>query len=255
MAVLLSVICLGVQLPLFVGDSPPADTVAIRIMTANVYLGQADADGIVATATANADLLAVQELTSEEADRMSKAGVDRTFPFHALDTRDYASGVGLWSRYPIVESHRVSGYKLAMVSARIRVDGVMANPTLIVGHLSGPWPQPIDNWINELGSLRRTMQSSSELGDGGCVAIAGDFNATLDMRPFRRLLSGGYRDAAEQAGASLTPTYPANSWVPPFMAIDHVLTSGCQATSAEVAGLPGSDHRALLVTVDVPRNR
>ncbi|WP_181428512.1 endonuclease/exonuclease/phosphatase family protein [Mycolicibacterium moriokaense] len=224
-------------------------------MTANVYLGQADPDAIVATATTNADLLAVQELTPEEADRISKAGVGRTFPFHALDARDYASGVGLWSRYPIVESHRVSGYELAMVSALIHVDGVTTNPTVVVAHLSGPWPQPIDDWEGDLERMRGTVQQVSGEANGGCVAVAGDFNSTLDMKPFRTILGKGFRDGVEQAGAGFMPTYPGNSKVPPFMAIDHVLTSQCQATSAEVATLPGSDHRALLVTVDVPRNR
>ena len=33
------------------------------------------------------------------------------------------------------------------------------------------------------------------------MIVAGDFNSTTDMRPFRALLRNGYRDAAEQSGA------------------------------------------------------
>ncbi len=37
--------------------------------------------------------------------------------------------------------------------------------------------------------------------------LAGDFNATLDHVEFRRVLDGGYRDAADAVGAGLHPTW------------------------------------------------
>jgi endonuclease/exonuclease/phosphatase (EEP) superfamily protein YafD len=253
LAVLVTVVSIVIQLPLFIGDKSDAYGVHLRIMTANVYLGQADAESVVATAIASADVLGVEELTPEEVERMGKAGLDRVFPYRALDARDYASGGGLWSRYPITESHHIDGYKLAMVSARIRIDSVAVNPTVVVAHLSGPWPQPIDDWVGDLKRMRGTMQQVSGAADGGCVVVAGDFNSTLDMRPFRNMLGEGFRDGVEQAGAGFMPTYPGNSKVPPFMAIDHVLTSRCTATSAQIVGLPGSDHRGLVASVAIPR--
>jgi hypothetical protein len=54
--------------------------------------------------------------------------------------------------------------------------------------------------------------------------VAGDFNATRDVGEFRRLLRDGYRDAAEQSGAGLTRTHPADIWLPPVFAVDHILT-------------------------------
>jgi hypothetical protein len=48
------------------------------------------------------------------------------------------------------------------------------------------------------------------------VILAGD--------EFRRLLRDGYRDSAGQAGAGLTRTHPADIFLPPLLAVDHVLT-------------------------------
>jgi len=41
------------------------------------------------------------------------------------------------------------------------------------------------------------------------LVVAGDFNATRDHRQFRDLWnSTGYRDAGDDSGAGLMPTYP-----------------------------------------------
>lgn len=253
LAVALSVAVVAVESPLFVAGEPPADSSPIRVLTANIYLGQADPDQLVERARAeNADVVALQELTPEAVERLSAAGMDTTFPYHSLDARPYASGVGLWSRFPITSARNIPGFELAMVSARIAVDGVRADPTIVVAHVSGPWPQPVDDWRRDMTKLPATMAEMSAASQGGCVVVAGDFNATYDMRAFRDLLTGGYRDGAEQAGAGFTPTYPANTSLPPLIAIDHVITNRCAATSARVVPLTGSDHRALLSTIEVP---
>jgi endonuclease/exonuclease/phosphatase (EEP) superfamily protein YafD len=74
------------------------------------------------------------------------------------------------------------------------------------------------------------------------------------MRSFRGLLRNGYRDAAEQSGAGIKPTFPADSWLPPFIAIDHILTRSCTATSLRTIKIPGSDHRGLAATVMIARS-
>ena len=74
------------------------------------------------------------------------------------------------------------------------------------------------------------------------------------MRPFRNLLRSGYRDAAEQSGAGIEPTFPANWRLPPFIAIDHILSRSCTATSLRTIKIPGSDHRGLAATVMIPRS-
>lgn len=249
----LTIASVAVELPLFTRDFESAGGVQVRVMTANIYLGQADANSIVETANSRADILAVQELTPEAVNRLAAAGLDKTFPYHSLDAREYASGVGLWSRYPIPESKRISGYKLAMVGARLQIPGVDANPAIIVAHLPGPWPQPIDGWNEDLKKLPDTMREAANSAPGGCAMVAGDFNSTPDMQPFRDLFHDGYRDATEEAGGGIAATYPGNSWVPPVLAIDHVLTHQCNATTVDVVDLPGSDHKGLITTIEIPR--
>jgi endonuclease/exonuclease/phosphatase family metal-dependent hydrolase len=84
--------------------------------------------------------------------------------------------------------------------------------------------------------------------------LAGDFNATLDHSPLRGLLGRGYDDAAEITGDGLRPTWPAaDAWRPP-VTIDHVLVSGGIGVQRyETFTVSGSDHRALLAHVVVPR--
>jgi hypothetical protein len=74
-------------------------------------------------------------------------------------------------------------------------------------HLVGPWPQEIDEWRQEIERFPATLNDVAERADSGCVIVAGDFDSTPNMRPFRDLLGDGYRNPAEQAGAGMVPTF------------------------------------------------
>ena len=143
---------------------------------------------------------------------------------------------------------------MAFISAQVRVTGVSMNPTVVVAHIPGPWPYPIDDWRRDLDRLPTTLREIAERADRGAVIVAADVNSTTDMRPFRALLHDGYRDAAEQSGAGIKPTFPADTRLPPLVAIDHILTRDCAATSLHTLAIPGSDHRGLVVTVTVPQS-
>ena len=149
---------------------------------------------------------------------------------------------------------RIEGYTFALVSAQIRVAGISIDPTVVVVHLPAPWPQPIDGWRRDLDRLPVTLLEVAEQTDGGSVIVAGDLNSTTDMRPFRALLRNGYRDAAQQSGAGIEPTFPGNWPLPPFIVIDDILTRSCTATSLRTIKIPGSDHRGLAATVMIPRS-
>lgn len=72
------------------------------------------------------------------------------------------------------------------------------------------------------------------------------------MRQFRDLLTDGYRDAVEQTGSGLAPTFPADTWLPPVITIDHALTRNAVASSIMAIDVAGSDHRSLLANISVP---
>ena len=249
-AAAVTIATVAVQLPWYV-RSAAGPGVGVRLMSANLRYGRADADAVVSMARDHADILAVQELTSEKADLMSAAGVDEAFPYKALRACDGPAGVGIWSRYPISTSDTDDDFWLGLVSTTVHIPEVTAEATIVVTHLSTPWPDPIAGWRTDLRRMAEKLPQLAESADGA-VMVAGDFNATRDIREFRRLLRNGYRDAAEQAGAALlTRTHPADIWLPPVFALDHILTHGCRATSVRTRSVPGSDHRALIAGIIV----
>ncbi len=253
LAAILCLVLIGIQAPRYLGpDKVAMPTVAIRVLTANLGLGQADPRAIVALAVQSADVLSVQEMTPEAAAGLSAAGLEATFPHRIIDPRELAGGIGVWSRYPIVDAGPIGGYTLSMLRARLRVPGVVNDPIVVAVHFAAPWVQSIDYFRQDIAQFPATQQQLAHIAGAGAVIVAGDFNSTYDMRPFRELLTDGYRDAAEQAGAGLTRTYPSKPWRPPVIGIDHVLVRNCSASSAWTVVLPGSDHRGLLATVDLP---
>lgn len=126
--------------------------------------------------------------------------------------------------------------------------------TVIAAHMSAPGDTPLNSWRDDLTRLGATLRDIAASA-GGPVWLAADLNATPDNLDFHRLLHGGYDDAARQAGAGLTRTYPSDArLLPPVFAIDHMLTHGCRATSVRTLHIPGSDHRALAAAVVLPRH-
>lgn len=252
-AIGLTVVGVAVQAPLYLHTTARrAPDVDIRVMSANLHDGNADPDPLVRSARERADVVALQELTPDEAGRLSRAGLDAAFPYRRLDPRDDAGGAGVWSRFPISESRGIGGYTFALLSAQIRIAGAQKDVTVVVAHVAGPWPRPIDNWRRDMSRLPATLSAAGEQAGTGSVIVAADLNSTTDMRPFRALLDNGYLDAAEQAGAGIRPTFPADSRLPPFVAIDHILTRNCAATSLRTLPNPGSDHRGLVATISIP---
>ncbi len=109
-------------------------------------------------------------------------------------------------------------------------------------------PGELDVWRTELGRLRAYAERR---GDAPAL-IAGDFNATQDHAAFRRLLDTGLRDSARLAGASRTPSWPALTAPLLSAQIDHVLVSDAwSARTARFVDLPHTDHRALLVDLEL----
>lgn len=239
-------------------SGPPASAqhtsaaVDVRVLTINLGMGQADPPALVALARDNADIVAVQEMTRDAADGLSAAGMDAVFPFRVLVPAPLASGIGIWSRHPIVHSGRIDGYALPMLGTRIRIPGVLVDTTVLSVHLAAPWPQPIGHWLQDIAQFPDTLRDVGRTAGAGAVIVAGDFNATADMAPFRRLLAQGYRDAGAGVAAGLARTYPGSGNWPALLGIDHVLVKNCSVATARTVTVPGADHRGLLTTLRVP---
>ncbi|TPG34250.1 endonuclease/exonuclease/phosphatase family protein [Mycolicibacterium hodleri] len=252
LACLLTAVLVAIQVPWFVRVTPDPSSVGVRVMTLNMLYGEADPADMVRVAEGSADILLAQELTPEAVQGLSAAGIQKEFPYRALDARPSSAGVGIYSRYPITYSTRIPGYMLAMVNARVRIPRITHDVSLLSVHLDAPWPRAIDGWHRDLAKLPSTVSEVAAQAGEGAVLIGGDFNSTIDMLPFRQLLANGYQDAARQAGSGRNFTYPANKRYPPVLGIDHVLTRNATAVSTETVEVKGTDHRALLTTIMVP---
>ncbi len=236
-----------VQLPGYVSASASANGSRLTVLQANLKLGSADPAAFVRLVAADSvDLAATEELTAPEEERLLKAGLGDHLPYRYTSPGPGSTGVGIWSRFPLRHGVRLDGFQLGVLRAEVMAPS--SRITFLAVHLLPPYPYPPREWLSETARLRRILPSLRSP-----TLIAGDFNATVDHSQFRRLLSDGFADTTQQSGAGYLPTYPANRWYGPVIGIDHVLTRGAIATSSRAVSVPGSDHRAVLVTVQVDR--
>jgi endonuclease/exonuclease/phosphatase (EEP) superfamily protein YafD len=217
----------------------------LTVLSANVYLGTADPSALVALVDRyRPDLLSVQELTPSFARRLSRAGLARRLPHSVLMPQPRGRGGGLYARHPLTPlPHQQFPARMPRASMALP-DGRRLR--LVAVH---PFPPNVgvDRWREALDSLPVS-------GSGTPWLLIGDFNATFDQAEFRDIVDGGYRDAGEATGKGLEPTWPSSEVFPwGLMTIDHVLADRRLGVAEYgVAGLPGSDHRAIHARLVLP---
>lgn len=243
-AAVLTVVVLAVQAPRYIGSPAPDTGAALRFVSANLLLGEADPAAVTALAAEHADILAVQELTPELSAALSGA-LAADFPYSALRPRERAAGVGLWSRYPITASGSDESFTRGLIYARVQVPGTDVETIVLSTHMPPP-RSAFASWRTDITRLGPVLR---ELPDDGPIVVGADLNASPDVREFRQLLRDGYRDGAAQAGAGMTRTHPSNSIVPALLAVDHVITRDATVTALRTMEVAGSDHLALVATV------
>jgi endonuclease/exonuclease/phosphatase (EEP) superfamily protein YafD len=218
----------------------------LTVLNANLLFGEADPAAIVAMVRdRKVDVLATEELTPEEVQRLTDAGLEQVLPYHSLAPFRAADGCGLWSRYPLTT--------LAPFTLRFQSPGALVTlPTGVkvvvrVVHPMGPLDN--DLYTVDNAALRRQVAALDRLVP---TVVAGDFNASQDNTLFRRLLESGHlRDAAEVAGSGVQRTWAPLGY-PGALHLDHVLVNRLvDARSTSVEHLPGSDHRAVLARLVV----
>ena len=230
---------------------PPAAGPVLRVLTANLLVGRAAAEVVVELARRKqADVLFVQELTSDAAVRLQRAGLGDLLPHRVTQPMPYGTrGSGIYARYPLCGGPPATPESAARCTARLDLPSGQCAQLACIHAASPkpPWsPGPTAQWRGQLSALPAP-------GDDPLI-LAGDFNATLDHAQFRRLLRRGYLDAASQVGNGLVATWgPQPSRRVTLLAIDHVLTDRrCAAVATSAHWLTGSDHRALYAELRLP---
>lgn len=256
-AVLVSAI--AVQVPwYYLGRPAPAGAhTDIRVLSANLRKGRVDARSFVHLATEQADVITASEVTPENIHQFSEEGLDAAFPYSVLLPAPDAGGIALWSRFPLAPVTPTPHPHTTFAAARVEVPGAQFEPLMASVHVISPLAfdfSAFDAWRSGIAATEANLTNFADAAGPAAVIVAGDFNSTPDMRQFRDLLTDGYGDAVDQTGAGFAPTFPAGSWHPPLITIDHVLTRNASASSVKTVSIVGSDHRALLATVEVPLN-
>ena len=232
--------------------SASTDDSAARIMTLNTCNGQASAEEIVRICREqNVEVLCLQEIGGTMLDDLAEAGIYDVLPYHVVS--DAASQVdnggknGIWTAAPMsnVSTNLVDIATSAMPAADITVGS--STVRIVSVHPNSPVRGAQDLWSEGLESI----QSLGGLNHN--YLIMGDFNSTWDHARFRELLGTSFVDAGEQAGEGFHMTYPANSRIPSLIEIDHIVysrDSGLAVSDLETAKITGSDHKALLATLE-----
>ena len=251
-ALLVAVVGVAAQLPLYLGDAPSETTPGpqLRLLQANIRLGEADPHALAARVRRDhVDVLTVAELTEAAVGRLAAAGLERTLPFTYLRPREGGGGEGIYSRHPLSERRMLPGLRHTNLRATVDLPG--AEPVAVYAlHPLPPYPEPAWRWAVELDRIGAILAA-----EGLPLVVGADFNSTYDHERFRNLLRAGERDgaplldAAEYLGSGIVATYPADRGFPAVLAIDRILTRGGMPTSFERVDLPGSDHHGVLSDV------
>ena len=226
-----------------VGGSGPR----LTVLTANLYGRPRAAEGIVdVVRRERSDVLSLQEITPRVAAALEDAGLRRLLPERVQDARAGGFGSAVYARVPLSPGTAAAGQ--TVTAARLRLRGAPPVEVLAV-HPRAPLREAL------LGEWRDDLRALPAATPRGAVRIlAGDFNATLDHAEFRDVLERGYEDAADEVGHGLRATWPADRRFPPPVTIDHVLADErCGVRDLEVVDVAGSDHRAVLAVLELPR--
>ena len=235
---------------------PPAFTVATWNMEWDVPGGP---DAIEGLAAQDADVIAVQELTPEQAAAMeaSSAVTDR-YPFRRLEPGSTRTGIGLLSRFPLsdiaVETDPPS------IRATVSGDGSRDRITVLTAHPFSPrirtrGPGPIDVPVGydvsdrdrRIAEIRTRVDAAAALG--APVVLIGDLN-TAPTEAADRDLTTGLLDAHVEIGEG-----PGWTWRPGLIGpipagvlrIDRILsTPDLVPVESRVVCRPVGDHCQVL---------
>lgn len=195
----------------------------------------------------DADIVALQELTRDAAQAISRALADE-YPYRAFhpNRRDPAAGQGVLSRYPILDDEY---WVIRRGHQRVTIDLDGTHLTLYNTHPH----QTFAHWAFEMQwrteEIDEVLRRAAE--DAGPVILAGDFNMTDQTDDYARV-AARYQDAFRASGWGLGYTFPDTTnerwpFLPLLARIDYIFHNAA-LTTAEIhvwhsAG--GSDHRPI----------
>jgi len=215
--------------------------VTLKVVTANVFLGNPDVTALGLEILAlDADVIMIQELTPWQVRIFAGAGLMAEYPYQILMPQRDATGSGMMSRLPFVESGFQEIGGSLMPVATIDDEGVLVD---VVGvHVQAPvFDAARGLWARELRALSDMVADAVNP-----TILAGDFNSTLQHDNLRDIDHAGSYDALVRRGKGWVATWPRGRFYPPLLRLDHIFaTDDIKVMDAGVGVGTGSDHRAI----------
>lgn len=220
---------------------------AIRLVSVNVWSESKNLESIAEELTrVNADIMVLQELTPVHLRQLDELGALSGYRAHAVCADAGHTGMGVWSRFELGEPEwfHLAGERQVKVRVLLPSGQILR---LYGVHAPSPVPSKVDRWFSWFRAMAEECSREIAVAPHPMI-VAGDFNATMDHGPFRRLLGPGLVDAALLA-RKCRGTWPNRFRpLPPLFRIDHVLLSPALRVSACGIGRGrGSDHRPVIV--------
>ena len=241
--------------------STPGGDTTVATMTFNLGLNLTPPELLAQTiATSQADIVAVQELTSQSAAVLATE-LAATYPYRILDTA--VGSTGFLSKYPIVSYQWLSppnGRPFLHVvvdqeGAALHIFPIHFFPPGIIWSERLPLPRGLVEAQLE-GEVAYLLQQVATVS--GPVIVLGDFNMSDQSRAYAAM-SAVLQDGFREAGIGLGWTFPNNFYLAgvrlpfPLLRIDYVFHSPhLAATAAAVNCIEGqSDHCAVLIGLEI----
>ena len=248
--------------------APHAGQQGVRFLTYNVHAEEDVLDPqITLICQADADVVALQELSFPAAKRFA-AALSARYPYQALHPNAQpCSGQGILSRFPIradeywqhVDIRNALGHQRAIID----LDG----RSIVLYNVHPVHPGMVDMIYDAAPRAAEVTRLLERIAAETLpVILAGDFNMSDQSDDYRRI-TARLKDAFRQAGRGLGYTFPDWSapqsrsvvnglplgFVPPLVRLDYVFHNPTmRVIDARVwPESGGSDHRPLLVTLDI----
>lgn len=224
----------------------------LRVMSYNLNFGlRGDPSNLRAIADSDADLVLLQETTSEWAAAIGE-DLDDAYPHRRFTpTEDWpAGGMGVISKSPLVSVTVVPNPVGPFFAHRIVVDSALGRIQVLDVHLRPPMSDE-GSWVVGFFSTREVRKREIEhlivgLDPALPTLIVGDFNEEGDGLALQHLASLGYADAvATYAGTAPTWSWKVGTMTLRFQ-LDHLLHDRRLAPiTARVVEAGRSDHKPV----------
>jgi endonuclease/exonuclease/phosphatase (EEP) superfamily protein YafD len=239
-----------VVLPCYFSPGPrvQADPKAspLRVMLSNVFTANRDTELVIAMVRREApDVVILQEVDDRWANALQ--ALDPLFPHSKVISRSDNFGIGIWSRWPLLDVEEIVSGDFAVPSIQPQVEMAGQRVTILATH---PVPPASAEGFAERNAQLVSLAARARQTSPPMILV-GDLNVTMWSPYYRRLVDdSGLKDARKGFGVQATwPTFL------PFMKIplDHCLVSPTIQVKDFKRGSPvGSDHLPIIADLVIP---